>query len=128
MQSIFPAAPACRILTDGSVPVFAAIEDAAAALAAVPPQRDGLAAASRPRRQPVTATDYTAARAEFASAGIEFVAAREVRTAEELAVAAEELRPPFVLKALGLLHNPTPAVSWSHSPPPRHWPKCTPGW
>ena len=59
-----------------------------------------------PRRaEPVTATDYTAARAEFASAEIEFVAAREVRTAEELAVAAEELRPPYVLKALGLLHK-----------------------
>ena len=35
VQSIFPDAPACRILADGGVPVFAAIEDAAAALAAV---------------------------------------------------------------------------------------------
>ena len=35
VQSIFPDAPACRILADGAVPVFAAIEDAAAALAAV---------------------------------------------------------------------------------------------
>ncbi len=35
VQSIYPDAPACRILRDGAVPVFAAIEDAAAALAAV---------------------------------------------------------------------------------------------
>ena len=33
------------------------------------------------------------------------MAAREVRTAEELAAAADELRPPYVLKALGLLHK-----------------------
>ena len=33
------------------------------------------------------------------------MAAREVRTAGELAAAADELRPPYVLKALGLLHK-----------------------
>ena len=106
VQSIFPDAPACRILTDGMVPVFAAIEDAAAALAAVtvPPRTASMLALPAPA-QPVAATDYTASRAEFAAAGIEFVAAREVRTAEELAAAADELRPPCVLKALGLLHK-----------------------
>ena len=55
--------------------------------------------------EPVVATDYTAARNAFAGAGIHFVPAREVRTAEELAAAADELRPPYVLKALGLLHK-----------------------
>ena len=106
VQSIFPDAPACRILTDGTVPVFAAIEDAAAALAAVtvPPRTASMLALTAPA-EPVAATDYTAARDEFSSTGIEFVAAREVRTAEELAVAADELRPPYVLKALGLLHK-----------------------
>jgi acyl-CoA synthetase (NDP forming) len=105
VQSIFPTAPACRILTDGSVPVFAAIEDAAAALAAVTPQETASLLTLPAPADPVTDTDYTAARAEFASAGIEFVAAREVRTAGELAVAANELRPPYVLKALGVLHK-----------------------
>ena len=35
VQSIYPDAPACQILRDGTVPVFAAIEDAARRLAAV---------------------------------------------------------------------------------------------
>ena len=106
VQSIFPDAPACRILTDGAVPVFAAIEDAAAALAAVTvPARSASMLPLPTPAHPVTATDYTAARSEFARAGIGFVAAREVRTAGELAAAADELRAPYVLKALGLLHK-----------------------
>jgi acetate---CoA ligase (ADP-forming) len=106
VQSIFPQAPACEILRDGGVPVFAAIEDAAAALVAVTtpaPTATGMGLPSH--AQPVTATDYTASRDAFAAAGIEFVAAAEVRTADELSVVADELRPPFVLKALGLLHK-----------------------
>jgi len=55
--------------------------------------------------EPVAASDYIAARNAFAGAGIHFVAAREVHSAEELAVAADQLRPPYVLKALGLLHK-----------------------
>ena len=106
MQSIFPDAPACRILADGGVPVFAAIEDAAAALAAVAlPARTATLLPLPTPAEPVAATDYTAARNAFAGAGIHFVPAREVRTAEELAVAADDLRPPYVLKALGLLHK-----------------------
>ncbi len=106
VQSIFPDAPACQILRDGTVPVLAAIEDAAAALAAVTEQAPTAAMLALPEpAQPVTATDYMASRSEFAAAGIDFVAAREVRTGDALAAAADELRPPFVLKALGLLHK-----------------------
>jgi acyl-CoA synthetase (NDP forming) len=106
VQSIFPDAPACQILRDGTVPVLAAIEDAAAALAAVTEQAPTAAMLALPEpAQPVTATDYRASRSEFAAAGIDFVAAREVRTGDALAAAADELRPPFVLKALGLLHK-----------------------
>ena len=106
VQSIFPDAPACQILRDGTVPVLAAIEDAAAALAAVTEQAPTAAMLALPEpAQPVTATDYMASRSEFAAAGIDFVAAREVRTDDALAAAADELRPPFVLKALGLLHK-----------------------
>jgi acyl-CoA synthetase (NDP forming) len=106
VQSIFPDAPACRILVDGGVPVFAAIEDAAAALAAVAvPTRTATMLPLPTPAEPVPATHYTAARNAFAGAGIHFVPAREVRTAKELAVAADDLRPPYVLKALGLLHK-----------------------
>jgi acetate---CoA ligase (ADP-forming) len=106
VQSIFPEAPACRILRDGGVPVFAAIADAATALAAVTGQASTATLLKLPTpSQPVTATDYMESRRAFTAAGIEFVAAREVRTVGELAAAADELRPPFVLKALGLLHK-----------------------
>jgi len=106
VQSIYPAAPACRILADGTVPVFAAVEDAAAALAAVavPARTATLLPLPRPA-DPVDATDYTSARTEFAGAGVGFVPACEVRTLAELSRAADQLRPPYVLKALGLLHK-----------------------
>ena len=52
VQSIFPDAPACRILAEDGVPVFAAIEDAAPALAAVDRRRAQRAASSRCRRRP----------------------------------------------------------------------------
>ena len=93
VQSIFPDAPACRILADGGVPVFAAIEDAAAALAAValPARTATMLPLPTPVEPVVAATYYTAARNTFAGAGIHFVPAREVRTAEALAVAADDL-------------------------------------
>jgi acyl-CoA synthetase (NDP forming) len=106
VQAIFPDAPAIGILRDGGVPVFAAIEDAAAALAAVTvPARSASVEALPVAADPIAATDYTAARAEFAAAGVPFVPAREVRSIDELEVAASELRAPYVLKALGLLHK-----------------------
>jgi len=106
VQSIFPDAPACRVLRDGSLPVFAAIEDAAAALAAVAEPTSTAPPPVLPAPAPaVHATDYTASRTAFAAAGIAFVEAREVHGVDEVARAAEELRPPYVLKALGLLHK-----------------------
>ena len=106
VQSIFPDAPSTRILRDGGVPVFGAIEDAAAALAAVTGQASTATLLDLPApAPPVTATDYMAARRAFTAAGIDFVAACEVRSPDELRAAADELRPPYVLKALGLLHK-----------------------
>jgi acyl-CoA synthetase (NDP forming) len=106
VQSTFPDAPACRALSEGGIPVFAAIEDAAAALAAVArPARTATVGALPPTAARVVDADYSSARGEFASAGIEFVRAREVRTAAELREAASTLRAPYVLKALGLLHK-----------------------
>ncbi|HEX5086606.1 MAG TPA: acetate--CoA ligase family protein [Nocardioides sp.] len=106
VQSMFPESPACRILAEAGVPVFGAVEDAVAALAAtaVDPRSASVLALPAPAA-PVTAVDYTSSRAAIAAAGVPFVAAREIRSAAELHEAAQELRPPYVLKALGLLHK-----------------------
>ena len=106
VQSIFPESPACRILADDGVPVFAAVEDAAAVLAATAVEARSASVEPVPEPGPaLTAVGYTAARAAFAAAGVPFVAACEVRTPDQLQEAACGLRPPYVLKALGLLHK-----------------------
>jgi acyl-CoA synthetase (NDP forming) len=106
VQSIFPDSPSCRALAEGGIPVFAAVEDAAAALTAVAGRElPAPVLPIPPLAEPVTATDYTASRAAFAAAGIPFVPARTVHTADEVRAAAIELRAPYVLKALGLLHK-----------------------
>ena len=106
VQSIFPESPACRLLAEAGVPVFAAVEDAVRVLAIT--TADARTATVEPVPAPVaplTAVDYTSARDAFAAAGIPFVPAREVVTAQQLRAAARALRPPYVLKALGLLHK-----------------------
>ncbi len=106
VQSIFPDAPACRILAEEGVPVFAAVEDAAAALAATAVDARSASVEPLPApAAPLTGTDYSASRAAFAAAGVPFVEAREIRTSVELRDAAAALRAPYVLKALGLLHK-----------------------
>jgi acyl-CoA synthetase (NDP forming) len=106
VQSMFPESPACRIQAEAGLPVFAAIEDAATALAATAVDPRSASVLAMPAAAaPITAVDYTSARAAFAAAGVPFVAAREIRSAAELHEAAQELRPPYVLKALGLLHK-----------------------
>jgi acyl-CoA synthetase (NDP forming) len=88
------------------VPVFAAVEDAVTALVAtaVDPRSATVEPLPEPAA-PVTAADYSAARAAFAQAGVRFVPAREIRSVVELHEAAQALRAPYVLKALGLLHK-----------------------
>ncbi len=108
VQSIFPDAPACRILADDGVPVFAAIEDAAAALAATAVEARsaiGRADAGAGGRRS-TAVDYSASRAAFAAAGVPFVPAREVSTPDELREAAE--RAAAAVRAQGA--GPAPQV------------------
>jgi acetate---CoA ligase (ADP-forming) len=107
VQSIYPDAPACTILRDGAVPVYAAIEDAAGALAAVT-MTSSTVSTTRPMpaaSTPIGATDYTTCRNAFAAGGIAFVRAREAHSVEQVSAAADELRAPYVLKALGLLHK-----------------------
>ncbi|QIG41923.1 acetate--CoA ligase family protein [Nocardioides anomalus] len=105
VQSIFPQSEACRVLTEAGVPVFAAVEDAAATLAVLTSPRARGLAPLPPAAAPLGPTGYSAARAVFAAAGVPFVAAREVRTAAELEAAAADLPAPYVLKALGRLHK-----------------------
>ncbi|MFE5807690.1 acetate--CoA ligase family protein [Streptomyces sp. NPDC056491] len=108
VQSMYPQSPSCRVLAEAGVPVFAATEDAARALAAmtgraaagtggVPP----LPAAAEPLRDP----GYHGVRALLGAAGVPFPAAREITDEAGLLAAAAEFDGPYVLKALHLLHK-----------------------
>jgi acetate---CoA ligase (ADP-forming) len=101
------SAPA-KALQAGGVPVYREIDAAARALVAlraravqapqaIPPVPDAV-----PRR---VAAGYWGARELVASAGIQLVQARRVRTANEARAAAGELGFPVVLKATGALHK-----------------------
>jgi acyl-CoA synthetase (NDP forming) len=106
VQSVFPAAPSCRLLSVAGVPVFDAVEDAVRALVAVTGARvpAGIAPLPEPA-PPIVGIGYFATRALLGAAGVPFPAAREVRTAERARAAAGELTGPFALKAVGLLHK-----------------------
>ncbi|WP_405792326.1 acetate--CoA ligase family protein [Streptomyces sp. NBC_00029] len=108
VQSMYPQSPSCRVLAEAGVPVFAATEDAARALAAmtgraaagtggVPP----LPAAAEPLRDP----GYHGVRALLGAAGVPFPPAREITDEAGLLAAAAEFDGPYVLKALHLLHK-----------------------
>ncbi|MFG2294395.1 acetate--CoA ligase family protein [Streptomyces sp. NPDC048603] len=108
VQSMYPRSPSCRVLAGAGVPVFAATEDAARALAAM----TGRAAAPAPGIAPLPAPavplgdpGYHGVRALLAAAGVPFPAAREVTDEAGLLAAAAEFEGPYVLKALHLLHK-----------------------
>jgi acyl-CoA synthetase (NDP forming) len=99
------SAPAAA-LRRGGVPVYRRIESAARALAAlavdtpaVPPP------AVPPPAAPAAVEGYFAARELLAAAGVPFVPARRVETADAAHAAADELGFPVVLKAIGALHK-----------------------
>jgi acyl-CoA synthetase (NDP forming) len=99
-------APPARALLGEDVPVFRHVESAVAALSAL--ARDRGAAGLPllpPPAEPVAVTDYTAARAALAAAGVPFGRARTVAAPEAAVAAAAELGYPVVLKALGALHK-----------------------
>ncbi|MEV7616630.1 acetate--CoA ligase family protein [Streptomyces sp. NPDC089799] len=108
VQSMYPLSPSCRVLAGAGVPVFAATEDAARALAAM----TGRATAPAPGIAPLPAPavelgdpGYHGVRALLAAAGVPFPAAREVTDEAGLLAAAAEFEGPYVLKALHLLHK-----------------------
>ncbi|MEY9933157.1 acyl-CoA synthetase (NDP forming) [Catenulispora sp. GP43] len=111
-QSMYPDAPSCQNLQAAGIPVFAAIEDAARALAAVVVAEDagaeGGAAALEPLpepAEPMTDTGYYATRAVLAEAGLRFPASAEISTEAGVRAFARSTSGPFVLKALHLLHK-----------------------
>ncbi|WP_037606166.1 acetate--CoA ligase family protein [Streptacidiphilus rugosus] len=108
VQSMYPDAPSCRILAEAGLPVHAATEDAVRALLALAAASAGGGAAPAPLpapAAPVTEAGYLADRALLAAAGLPFTAALAATDTAQVADAAAQLRPPYVLKATGLLHK-----------------------
>ncbi|MEV6105862.1 acetate--CoA ligase family protein [Streptomyces sp. NPDC051940] len=108
VQSMYPDAPSCRILAAGGLPVYGATEDAVRALAALAAASGGPGAAPGALPEPappVTATGYLSDRALLAAAGLAFPRSQTAADAAGVIRAARGLRPPYVLKATGLLHK-----------------------
>ncbi|MFB7252682.1 acetate--CoA ligase family protein [Streptomyces nojiriensis] len=110
VQSMYPGSPSCRVLAEAGVPVFAATEDAARALAAM----TGRGAADAdgpgvpplpPAAAPLAEPGYHGVRALLATAGVPFPGAREITDEAGLLAAAAEFDGPYVLKALHVLHK-----------------------
>src|SRR5205085_10252685 len=88
-QSMYHDAPPSEALRADGTPVYATIESAAAAMAAL--TRNGRASGAPPLPEPRVGPldeSYFGARRLLEEAGIEFVAARRVRTADEAHAAA----------------------------------------
>jgi acyl-CoA synthetase (NDP forming) len=101
------ASPAARALHAAGVPVFRAVDDAARTLGLLHRThrtQDGVPPLPAPAA-PLADDGYWTARELLREAGLEFPAARLVRSAEEAAAAATAIGAPVVLKALGLLHK-----------------------
>ncbi|MFD3466261.1 acetate--CoA ligase family protein [Streptomyces sp. NPDC058682] len=110
VQSMYPRSPSCRVLAEAGVPVFAATEDAARALAAMTGR--GTADAEGPgvpplppAAAPLADPGYHGVRALLDAAGVPFPAAREITDEAGLLAAAAEFDGPYVLKALHVLHK-----------------------
>ncbi|WP_250400116.1 acetate--CoA ligase family protein [Streptomyces cellostaticus] len=108
VQSMYPASPSCRTLVAAGIPVFAATEDAARALAALAAgargNRTGVAPLP-PAAEPPAPTGYLETRRALEAAGVPFPLAREIRDEAGLLAATEDITGPYVLKALHLLHK-----------------------
>lgn len=108
IHTMFPQGSAARELERLGVPVFAALDDAAACLRVLSRRR-------HPRRvrqpargaaaPPITDTSYWGARGLLGSAGVCFPPARLVVDLQGAVRAAQEIGFPVVLKAMGLLHK-----------------------
>ncbi len=108
VHTMYPRDGAAQAAREAGVPVYEAVEQAAAAVA-----RLADAGAARPRPAPelpppeaeAEGDGYEAARALLAAGGVPFGAQRTVSTGAQALAAAEEIGYPVVLKALGALHK-----------------------
>ncbi len=106
VQSMYPDSPSCRTLTEAGIPVFAATEDAARALAATAPRALATGVTPLPRPAPeLREVGYLETRRALEEAGLAFPAAREIHDEAGLLAVTEEFTGPYVLKALHLLHK-----------------------
>jgi acetate---CoA ligase (ADP-forming) len=108
VHTMYADSAAASVLRASGAPVCREIEATARTLVTMRARAAGTAHAVPDLPAPVprpVAEDYWSARELVASAGIELVAARRVRTSDDAARAAGELGFPVVLKALGALHK-----------------------
>jgi acyl-CoA synthetase (NDP forming) len=116
VHTMYPTGGAASALREAGVPVYATIEQAAAALRALAPPTGRASATATggipalPEPAPsigsAAADNYERARDVLAAGGVPFVASRTVRADAEAALAAAaELGYPVALKALGRLHK-----------------------
>jgi acyl-CoA synthetase (NDP forming) len=105
VHSMYADGDVASVLRGQGVPVCREIESAARTLDAMRGRRTGAVPELPPPAPPRGTDGYWDARELVASAGIEVMAARRVRTADEADRAAAELGFPLVLKALGALHK-----------------------
>ncbi|WP_328859555.1 acetate--CoA ligase family protein [Streptomyces sp. NBC_00306] len=108
VQSMYPQSPSCRTLAEAGIPVFAATEDAARALAATTVRPVGGppgVAPLPPAAPPLVDAGYYGIRSVLGAAGVPFPASREITDEHQLLAAADAFPGPYVLKALHVLHK-----------------------
>ena len=105
-QTMYHGAPAAEAQREGGIPVYATIEAAAMATAAIVDHPPPPGAPSLPAQAPGDLDDgYFGSRDLLAAAGVPFVDARRAVGVEAAVAAGVELGFPVVLKALGTLHK-----------------------
>ena len=132
-QTMYHGAPAAEAQREGGIPVYATIEAAAMATAAIVDHPPPPGAPSLPAQAPSDLDDgYFGSRDLLAAAGVPFVDARRAVGVEAAVAAGVELGFPVVLKALGTLHKSDAGGVGSASPTAGSWRRppatCTNGW
>ena len=105
-QTMYHASPTAEAQREGGIPVYATIEAAVAATAALVETHAPAGAPPLPPQQTGVLDDsYFGSRELLEAAGVPFVEARRCRTLEDIHKAGRRLGFPVVVKALGILHK-----------------------
>jgi acetate---CoA ligase (ADP-forming) len=109
VSTVYTESEPAAALRRGGVPVFREIDSAVSALKVLVEfalsQPSGVPELPDPAQEPLSRLDYFALRDSLGQAGVPFVEARAVRTADEAVEVASQLGYPLALKAVGLLHK-----------------------